>query len=151
LLEWIIGAARPTRGTLRRLSSRLGLPPDATGTEGEMSHAIFEVALRRLPDETRIVLRGELDMSGEDILREAVADLDCANGERVVLDLGDLRFIDSTGVRVVLEERQRLLDAGCCLAIRLGAGAPRRVFSLLGLEELLEESDDLTTAEGDGS
>jgi anti-anti-sigma factor len=105
-----------------------------------MSRPTFEVALRRLPNETRLVLQGELDMHGDKPLREAVAALPPPDGTRLVLDLGELGFMDSSGVRLVLEHRAELDASGWPVAVRLGDGEPRRIFALLGLERLESET-----------
>jgi anti-anti-sigma factor len=48
---------------------------------------------------SRITLRGELDLATAPRLEHALADA----GEDVVIDLRGLTFMDSTGVRVLLE------------------------------------------------
>jgi len=55
----------------------------------------------------RLTLRGELDLATAERLEQALADTD---GE-VLLDLRGLTFMDSTGVRVLLEvAEQRVSD-----------------------------------------
>jgi anti-anti-sigma factor len=99
---------------------------------------ILELALRRLPNESRLVLRGEFDVAGEEIFLQAVDSLGDPDGVPLVLDLGDLDFIDSWGASLVLQERQRLEAAGWSVTVRIGDGQPRRVFTVLGLEPCLE-------------
>lgn len=52
---------------------------------------------------TRLTLRGELDLGTAERLEQALA---AAYGE-VLLDLRGLTFMDSTGVRVLLESAER--------------------------------------------
>ena len=52
---------------------------------------------------TRLTLRGELDLGTAPQLEQALAEA----GGNVLLDLRRLTFMDSTGVRVLLEAAQR--------------------------------------------
>jgi anti-sigma B factor antagonist len=52
---------------------------------------------------TRLTLRGELDLATAARLEQALAQ----SGEDVLLDLRGLTFMDSTGVRVLLEVAER--------------------------------------------
>ena len=53
---------------------------------------------------TRLTLRGELDLGSAAELEQALAEA----GSDVLLDLRGLTFMDSTGVRVLLETAERL-------------------------------------------
>jgi anti-sigma B factor antagonist len=53
-------------------------------------------------------LAGELDLYNADDVREALADAVRRQPERVVVDLGDVRFIDSTALGILVEARSRL-------------------------------------------
>ncbi|HSC91908.1 MAG TPA: STAS domain-containing protein [Gaiellaceae bacterium] len=59
---------------------------------------------------TALVVRlaGELDLYNADAVREALADAMRRQPERVVVDLGDVRFIDSTALGILVEARSRL-------------------------------------------
>jgi anti-anti-sigma factor len=59
----------------------------------------FDLTVAREEGATRLTLRGELDLGTAAQLERALAD---ADGD-VVLDLRGLTFMDSTGVRVLLE------------------------------------------------
>jgi anti-anti-sigma factor len=59
----------------------------------------FDLTVAREEGATRLTLRGELDLGSAAQLERALAD---ADGD-VVLDLRGLTFMDSTGVRVLLE------------------------------------------------
>jgi anti-anti-sigma factor len=68
----------------------------------------------------RLVLRGELDLATVPRLVHALEDA----GDDVVLDLRDLTFMDSTGVRVLLEAAE---GAGPGLRMIVPAGGDVRV------------------------
>jgi anti-anti-sigma factor len=103
------------------------MPRDARGSS-------LEIALRRFGDELRVMLRGEFDLAGEAGFVEAMAHIEDP-ADPLVLDLGDLEFIDSSGVLAVLEQHRLLSAAGKRFELRLGNGAARRLFALLGLED----------------
>jgi anti-sigma B factor antagonist len=84
----------------------------------------------------RITLRGELDLATTGQLEAALAEA----GGRVVLDLTALTFMDSTGVRVLLEAAER---AGDGLRIVPPADGDARVtIEETGIGALLPLADD---------
>jgi anti-anti-sigma factor len=89
----------------------------------------FAVARRRTGDVVVVVPEGEIDLATVDLLQ---AELDAAAGEseQVILDLRGVTFIDSAGVRLVLEAMRALP------AFRVVPGGPEvsRVFRLVGLD-----------------
>jgi anti-sigma B factor antagonist len=80
-----------------------------------------------------IQLRGECDLAEEEKLRAAVREVFASRPEHFVLDLSGLNFIDSTGIRVVIEAYGRARDEGVRLKICPGSGQVARVFELCGL------------------
>lgn len=80
-----------------------------------------------------VVLTGELDISTFDHAERQVLEAEKSAPALLVIDLGALQFVDSTGVRLILLADQRARAAGRRLAIRLGSGPALRVFDALGL------------------
>ena len=69
------------------------------------------------PDSAALVLSGELDLASAGLLDTAIAEL-CADGaQRIVLELGELEFMDSTGLRSVLVGAEICKVNGCELLI----------------------------------
>jgi anti-anti-sigma factor len=56
---------------------------------------------------------------------------------RIIVDLGDVSFIDSTGLHVLLKARRRLEEVGGTLLVVCGDTNTRRVFEVSGVVELL--------------
>lgn len=84
----------------------------------------------------RLTLVGELDIATAGELREHLGGLS-ANGHSVVLDLGRLDFIDSSGVRELIRAISRARRDGWCLTIdRAVRPQVLRVIDLLGIERL---------------
>ena len=74
---------------------------------GDATSAWFETA----SDETgECVLRvsGEVDLSNVALLREAVESFVASSPPRVVLDVGDLTFMDSSGLAALLQVATRV-------------------------------------------
>jgi anti-sigma B factor antagonist len=85
-----------------------------------------------------VVLHGELDIA---TLDEALRRVEAAEREEpplVVIDMSELTFVDSSGVRLVLLADERARAAGRRVAVRLGNGPALRVFQVLGLVEKLD-------------
>ncbi|MEW6583640.1 MAG: STAS domain-containing protein [Actinomycetota bacterium] len=82
---------------------------------------------------------GELDLAGVPVLRDAVARLGRHPG-RLVLDLSRLGFIDSTGVRLLVEIDEQ---AGGTVALLAPSHAVTRVLDLTGLADRFPRAGDL--------
>ena len=89
--------------------------------------------------------RGELDLYSVEDVRAAIAERpdEC---ELVVLDLRNLTFFDTSGIRLVVETL-RVLDAdGVRFALVRGRPDVQRLFTLTGLEDRLPFFDDPAAA-----
>ena len=89
----------------------------------------------------RLTLGGELDLASTPALSETIARL-CADGTReIVLDIGGLEFIDSTGLRCILAARAACERGGSQLTVEPEPArvAPqvRRLLQVTGLLERL--------------
>ena len=83
-------------------------------------------------------LVGELDISTANALEDLLAILGGPGGpERIVIDLSGLRFMDSTGLRLLVAADLRLGDDGRQLRLIRGPEPVHRVFRLALLEERL--------------
>jgi anti-sigma B factor antagonist len=94
-----------------------------------------------------VLLIGELDMSTVNGFAEVILDL-CRSGteRRVVLDIGGLEFVDSTGLRAILTSRVLCSRSHCALAIeplpeRIRPQV-RRLLEVTGLVDRLPFADD---------
>lgn len=84
-----------------------------------------------------LALAGELDMASAPTLEGALQDDALARGEALILDLEELGFIDSTGLRAVLQARQLCRDRGQQFAVTPGSQQVQRVLTITGLAEHL--------------
>jgi anti-anti-sigma factor len=90
-----------------------------------------------------IALSGELDLSGAPSLEEEIERLASDDAvRRVVLDLRELAFMDSSGLRTVALAERRLGGAGRALVLVRGRDAVQRVFAITRMDEHLTFVDD---------
>jgi anti-sigma B factor antagonist len=89
-----------------------------------------------------IIVSGELDLGAlatfDATLTELAAREDVG---RLCLDLSGLAFMDSSGIRGLLEARSRVEAAGWEFAIGPVSSAVRRVLAMAGLEHILLPPD----------
>jgi anti-anti-sigma factor len=85
----------------------------------------------------RLTLEGELDLASSVQVEEQLGALEAARPERIVIDLAGLAFIDSTGLRTLIQADQRAREAGSELVLRPGDEGIQRVFELTGALDVL--------------
>jgi anti-sigma B factor antagonist len=106
------------------------------------------VELTQHDDAVCVSLTGELDLSSALTLDEELRRIeDETRPPLLVLDLRALKFLDSTGLRLILAAHARALKRGSRLTIVQGSDAVRRIFRLTGVGERLNIFDDLSAAE----
>jgi anti-anti-sigma factor len=98
----------------------------------------FELYLATFGPVALITLRGELDMLATPELEAA---LERVAEDVVALDLRDLLFLDSAGLRTILLARERLLGDGRRLVLVRGPSAVQRVFEITRMSDRLEFVD----------
>jgi anti-anti-sigma factor len=88
--------------------------------------------LRRVGGATVVSARGDIDLS---TLAKAVTALDDARPgvQTLVLDLREVGFMDTSGLRLVIEEQQRAAEAGYRFAVVPGPRRVQRLFEIAGL------------------
>jgi anti-sigma B factor antagonist len=79
-----------------------------------------------------LALDGELDLASAPLLERELLDAESSSPGRIVVDLGSLQFVDSTGLHVLLRARQRARENDRQLLLRRGPRAVRRVFEITG-------------------
>jgi anti-sigma B factor antagonist len=88
-------------------------------------------------DAALIRLEGEFDLSCEDGLRTEVAHITAWQPNSVILDLGDVTFIDSHGLRMLFELDAAARRDGFELTLLGAVGQVRRSLRITGLDLLL--------------
>jgi anti-sigma B factor antagonist len=98
------------------------------------SPAPFDVEVR--PDRDRVVVApsGEIDLSTVDVLRTRIEELEAAGSTRLVLDLRRVSFLDTTGLRLIVEQARR---PDVDLSLIAGEPPVQRIFEITGLLDSL--------------
>ena len=85
-------------------------------------------------------LRGDLDVATAPDLAAAIASVRDKYG-RLILDFSKLEFIDSTGVRVLVQGQKHLADQGVKLELARVPRQAEKVFQLLGMSDWQRQDD----------
>jgi anti-anti-sigma factor len=89
-----------------------------------------------------LILRGELDTASVAVANRALENLLSGGFDRVILDLRELDFMDSTGVKFVLDARDGARELGVTIALAYEEGTVERVLTVSGVATLFERQDD---------
>lgn len=104
--------------------------------------AILELQTERENGRVRLALTGELDISSAGKVEEALARIEAEHPGVILLDLRELEFMDSTGLRLIVSADARAREASRRLAIVRGPEAVQRIFDITRLDERLDLVDD---------
>ena len=103
----------------------------------------FEIHQERNGADVAVVrLSGEFDMAGCGDFEAAVRSLGKDGLQEVVIDLAELTFIDSSGIRSLLDSKRQAEDQGMVLIVRVPEdGQVRQVLELTGVDHVLSGAD----------
>jgi anti-anti-sigma factor len=125
----------------RRLTTVVAITGDDRLTplpfEGVGSEEHLRIEVRTAPDRVVLELHGELDLLGAPLLQEQIDEADLDARGILVLDLQDLQFIDSAGLRVVLVAHGNARRHGREFAVTKGSDQVQRLLSIAGVDERL--------------
>jgi anti-anti-sigma factor len=109
----------------------------------------LSLEVRRDCDAVVVSACGDIDLS---TLAKATTALDGARAGAglLVLDLREVGFMDTSGLRLVIEEQQRAAAGGYRFAVVRGPSRVQRLFEIAGLAGEEELFVDAPTQPGDG-
>jgi anti-sigma B factor antagonist len=112
------------------------LPGDLGGAGGIVRAMSAEVTRLDLSDDVdgTLVLVGEIDSHTAPALAERLSEAP----ETLVIDLAGVSFIDSSGLRILVEAHQARLDADASLTLRSPSAAVQRLLEISGLSSHLD-------------
>ncbi len=118
--------------------------PNSSSHRAESSPGVapFSVYSSHDADTRTIALFGELDLATAPTLMRELEDAEAADAGVIVLDLRELDFIDSTGLKLIVGVHRR--GRGQLLVLS-GPERVQRPFELCGLLELLTFVDEVPT------
>lgn len=101
-----------------------------------------ELAIRSARDGEvhTICLVGELDLASADDVEQELERVEASDAASIVLDLSGLTFMDSTGVRLIVNAHTRSRGESRLTLLR-GQAAVQRVMELSGVDALLPFAD----------
>jgi anti-anti-sigma factor len=105
----------------------------------------LRVDARRTDERVVLHLTGELDLASSPVFERALEDADVASAPLLVLDLDELKFVDSTGLRVILLAHEGSRARGQEFAITAGSPQVQRLLSITSVAEhmrVLSAPDD---------
>ncbi|HEX3911109.1 MAG TPA: DUF6328 family protein [Solirubrobacteraceae bacterium] len=98
----------------------------------------LRVDARRTDDRVVLHLTGELDLASSSIFERALEQADVAAASLLVLDLDELKFVDSTGLRVILLAHEGARGRGQEFAITQGSPQVQRLLSITSVAEHMQ-------------
>jgi len=88
-----------------------------------------------------VSLHGELDLASAPQFESELDSPEVASCAKLVLDLDDLQFIDSTGLRTIFSADARLQDRGQQFAVTRGSEQVQRLLAITRVGEHLRVVD----------
>ncbi len=98
----------------------------------------FDISVTGTPTEPTVAVRGELDVATSPRLRTELTVLLARGATDITLQFGDVSFVDSSGLGVLVGTYKRMREEGTG-SIRIVGAQPsvRKVFEITGLESAL--------------
>ena len=78
-----------------------------------------------------------MDLASAKVVEDGLLAVERDSPRRVIIDLSQLAFIDSTGLRLLLQADARAREHGYELVLRPGEDSVQRVFEITGALEVL--------------
>jgi anti-sigma B factor antagonist len=103
------------------------------------------LAVERVGEACLVRLGGELDLYNAQDVRETLLEASSDSPPRIVVDLGEVEFIDSTALGVLIEARSRMTDGRAFLLAAPGLET-RRALKISGLDRHFAVHDTVPAA-----
>lgn len=97
----------------------------------------FTVSTSHVADTSLVTASGELDAHTAPQLQSTLDSLSQRAGVRLVVDLSDVGFIDSTGLGVLVATLKHVREAAGTLDVVVSAPRVLKVFALTGLDVVI--------------
>lgn len=101
------------------------------------------ISTRRGQDAHVLAVTGELDLATAPRLEREINASEATSPPRIVLDLRGLKFLDSTGLRLILAADQRARASGRSFELVRAPANVHRLFGITGLDRRLSFVDDV--------
>jgi len=104
-------------------------------------HDSFRCELEPERERVRVRPIGEIDIATAPVVEAQLSELTAAGFKQVTLDLSEVGFLDSTGLRMILEWDARSRADGFSFGLVAGPPCVQRLFELTNTTEMLSFSD----------
>ena len=100
---------------------------------------LLSVEVKEVSGAADLIMRGELDDSSVGTANEALTKVLSEGFDRVSLDLRRLEFMDSTGIKFLIDARDAAEELGIKMALQVQRGGlVERVLGVSGVETLFD-------------
>ncbi len=96
----------------------------------------LRIEVRQLDAVPLVALAGEVDIASVPQLEAELSRLLDGGATRLIVDLAELQYIDSTGLGCLAAARRRARDAGGNLVVVCGNERILRLFAITGLDQV---------------
>ena len=101
-----------------------------------LEHGGITMELEREDDHVELIVRGEVDLATADDLAATLDELPADSDVRI--DVGDVPFLDSTGLSILIRQSMRFRAAGGSLYLRRPSANLRRLLEFCCLDHLID-------------
>lgn len=98
----------------------------------------FQVVTEQSEGMAKVAPSGELDIATAGRLTEALDALTVGSGEKLVIDLSAVGFMDSTGLRILISANRKATEGAYELVIVTGESPAKRVLELTRMDEHMQ-------------
>ncbi|MFD2355993.1 STAS domain-containing protein [Nonomuraea ferruginea] len=109
----------------------------------------LRLARHSLGDAVVVAVAGELDLFTAPVLRDEVRDAIKQDGARLVLDLQQLSFMDSSGLSVLIEAWRLATGEGGGVSLAAPQAPVARILRTTGLDRRIKVYSDVDSAVGE--
>ena len=110
----------------------------------------FEITDRKVDDETHVIaVTGEIDLFTAPEFKQRMSELIDAGRSRLVVDLSETTFIDSSSLGVLIGAHRRLKLRGGELLVVCDSEAIAKTFKITGLDGVFTLADSVDEALSD--
>jgi anti-sigma B factor antagonist len=95
-----------------------------------------------IDDAGAVVAEGDIDLAGGPLLETAISRCEESGASPLVIDLGAVEFIDSSGLRSLLAASRRASERGGSVVLRRPSTGVKRLLSITGTTDQFRLEDD---------